>query len=328
MLIRPNARQLVGVWFVFLVTLIGTAWYWLVENFGFIDALYQSVITVSTVGFGEVEPLDSSGRLFTIVLIIFGVASMVWAVGTFVEMLIDTSISRITSRRKVRTLERMSGHTIVCGYGRTGAAVARLLPSDCTVGVIALGAESAEEATEDGYVVIEGDCTHDETLVAAGIERAERVIICLSSDSDAISTVLSIKVLNPSARVVTRVNHSISTRKLQLAGADQVVSPVQMGAQRLVADSLEPSVGSFLDAALHDESVGLSIRAVVVCDLARQQSPAGIEGATGVRIIGVQDIDGQILEVAASTVLSEGQTVLAAGHRDELAKLERHMSCD
>ncbi len=316
-------KPLVGALIVTGVTSLGAIWYWLVEGFSAIDGLYQSVITVSTVGFGEVQPLDDSGRLFTVVLIVIGVASVVYALGGFAELLIDSSIRRVTFRRKERTLERMTGHTIVCGYGRFGAAVAARLPEGSEVGVIERSAERVEVATEAGLVAIEGDSTLDETLVAAGIDRASKLIVCLSNDSDAISTVLSARVLSPETRVVTRVSDPSSAKKLRLAGADHVVSPIEMGAQRLVADAMEPSIGWFLDAALHDETVGLSIRALVVGDVPQDLDRRELESESGVRIVGVHDLDGTVRTFNESeSRVQAGQRLLAVGHRDELATLE------
>lgn len=322
--LRKNARQLVGVAIVAVVTILGAAWYWLVEGFGLVDALYQSVITVSTVGFGETEQLDTSGRIFTIGLIVVGVGSVVYALGGFAEILIESSIRRFTFRRKERTLERMTNHTIICGFGRTGAAVAALLPDEVDFGVIEIDPIRADQATEDGGVALVGDCTLDETLLAAGVERAERLILALSSDSDAISTVLSAKVLNPSIRIVTRVSDVASAHKLRLAGADQVVSPIEMGAQRLVADALQPSVGSFLDAAVHDDSFGFSIRGVTVRSGASPTSIGEIETATGVRVVGIRDGAGHLIDSPARTepVIAD-QTIIVVGHRDELQKLHK-----
>lgn len=322
---RRTARQLVGVFIVAAVTLAGGLWYWLVEGFGPLDGLYQAVITVSTVGFAEIEPLDASGRIFTIVLIVVGVASVVYALGGFAEMLIESSIRRFTFRRKERTLERLEGHTVLCGYGATGGTVARLLPPETKLGVIEKIPERVDEATEDGFVAIEGDSTSDETLRAAGIERARRLIVCLSSDSDAISTVLSARVLNPDVLIVSRVNDYASSRKLRLAGADHVVSPTEMGAQRMVADALQPSMGSFLDAALHSGTTGLSLRTVELGDGFEPTEIDSLEAETGARILGVQDLDGDILEPGETDgTVRAGQTLLVVGHENELADLERH----
>ena len=323
---RRTARQLVGVFVVATVTILGGLWYWIVEGFGPLDGLYQAVITVSTVGFQEVETLDASGRIFTIVLIVVGVASVVYALGGFAEMLIESSIRRFTFRRKERTLERLEGHTVLCGYGSTGSTVARMLPLDVKLGVIEKIPERVDEATADGFVAIEGDSTSDETLRAAGIERARKLIVCLQSDSDAISTVLSARVLNSDVLIISRVNDYSAARKLRLAGADHVVSPTEMGAQRMVADALQPSMGSFLDAALHSGTIGLSLRTVKLASELEPAAIADIEAETGARVLGVQDRDGDILEPRETDgTVHGGQTLLVVGHENELSDLEEHL---
>lgn len=317
-------RQWVGLAVVGLVTAIGALWFWLVEGFGFVDALYQSVITISTVGFSEVQPLDTSGRLFTVVLILFGVSAMVYALGGFAEMLIASSIRRFSSRRKERTLDRLADHTIVCGYGRTGEAVAEMMPTDTEVGIIEANSERADVASQAGWVVLEADCTQDSTLEAAGIERAARIIICLSTDSDAISTVLSARVLNPAIHIVSRVNAIDAVRKLRLAGADHVVSPLRMGAQRMVADAMEPTIGSFIDAALSDTSIGLSIRAFPVPVAISRNRLTELERATQVRVVGLQNSTGTIVDPGAS--ITAGQLCVVVGHEAELRSFEASLA--
>lgn len=315
-----TSRQWVGLGLVGMVTAAGAVWFWLVEGFPFVDALYQSVITISTVGFSEVQELDTSGRLFTVGLILVGVSAMVYALGGFAEMLIETSIRRFDSRRKERTLDRLSAHTIICGFGQTGAAVASMLPLEAGIGVIEVDSERAEAASRAGWIVLEADCTLDATLTAAGIDRATRIIICLSNDSDAISTVLSARVLNPGIHIVTRVSAMGAARKLRLAGADHVVSPIQMGAQRLVADAMEPTIGSFLDAALTDPTVGLGIRAFRASSPMDRHQLTELEREAGVRIVGLQDANGSVVDATSS--IEVGQFCVVVGHQDELQAFE------
>lgn len=312
----PSGRQWLGVALVGVVTGVGTLWYWLVEGFAVLDALYQAVITVSTVGFSEVEPLDTSGRMFTIGLIVVGVAAVVYALGGFAGMLIESSVDRITTRRKERSLERLSDHVLICGYGRIGVEVARLLPASGQVGVIDVDAERAALATAHGHVSIAADCTLDETLLEAGLTRARRLIVCLSHDGDAISTVLSARTLSPDLHIVSRVNTGGTRPKLTMAGADHIVSPIEMAAQRLVGDTIDPSVGSFLDAALHDSAIALSIRGAACNRHLDEADILEIEQRSGARVLGIHTPAGAI-RIRSSA--EPGHLLIAAGHDDELA---------
>ncbi|NNE72774.1 MAG: potassium channel family protein [Acidimicrobiales bacterium] len=316
-------RVAVGVALVAVVTMSGAFWYAVVEGFGAVDALYQSVITVSTVGFGEIEPLDTSGRLFTIGLIIVGVAAIGFALAAFAEILVESALEQLTTRRRGRTLDRLSKHTLVCGYGRTGQAVLDLLPPGLEVGVVEREPDRAAAAERAGRIVIQADCTRDETLLQAGIERADGLIVCLANDSDAISTVLSARAANADLRIVTRASDAHSASKMRLAGADQVVSPIDMAARRLVSDSVQPELAGFLDTAMHDPSTDVSIRAVRVhaASAAAGMALPELEAATGVRIIGSQTDDGQVLH-AASIVAGTDQIVFAVGLETELLAFE------
>jgi voltage-gated potassium channel len=321
-----DPRQAIGLGAVLVTTATGSIWYWLVEGFTPLDAVYQAVITVSTVGFAEVEELDRSGRAFTIVLIITGVASVLYAIGAFASSLVESTIRRYALRRRERNVGRLTGHIVICGYGRTGATVANLIPADTKAVAIDHVRQRVDEAIEHGFIGIEGTCTSDDVLIEAGIERASALIVAVASDSDALSTVLSARVLNPDLRIVSRVEEHDSMKKLRLAGADQVVSPLEMGAQRLVADTLQPSIGSFLDAALHDTSIGYSMQALV---LGADRPPMDVtqaEMATGARIIGVMDAEGHVVEAShTSNDVQPGSTILAVGLDAELQALAHHV---
>ena len=309
-----------------VTTVAGSTWYWLVEGFEPLDAIYQAVITVSTVGFAEVNELDRSGRAFTIVLIITGVASVIYAIGAFASALVESTIRRYAVRRRERNVGRLTGHIVICGYGRTGAMVANLIPADMEAVAIDRHRQRVDEAIEHGFIGIEGNCTSDDILIEAGIERASALIVAVASDSDALSTVLSARVLSPNLRIVSRVEEHDSMKKLRLAGADQVVSPLEMGAQRLVADTLQPFVGSFLDAAIHDTSIGYSMQALALPRDGPALDVSQTETVTGVRIIGMMDADGLVIEAShTSNDVQPGFTILAVGHESELQALARYV---
>lgn len=233
-------RLLAGLALIFGVTAIGAAWYAFVEGFSALDAIYQSVVTVTTVGFGEVQPLDQSGRIFTIALIIVGVGSIGVTLVGIVEALLESTMTRLTVRRKERSLDRLSNHLVVCGFGRVGQSVLSLLDDDTDVAIIEIVPVACDAAERRGLTVVEGDSTDDETLRRAGVDRASTLLVCLGSDSDAISTVLSARSINNGLRIVSRANEHQSINKLRLAGADEVVSPIDMAARQLVADAMNP----------------------------------------------------------------------------------------
>lgn len=319
----PRWRLLLGLALVFTVIAIGAAWYAIVEGFELLDAVYQSVVTVTTVGFGEVSPLDQSGRLFTIVLIIVGVGSIGVTLAGAVETLLESTMTRFTVRRKERSLDRLSGHLVVCGFGRVGQSVLNLLDDGTEVAVIELEPTMCDIAERHGLPIVEGDCTDDDTLRRAGIERADTLIVCVGSDSDAISTVLSARSIKPELRIISRANEQQSINKLRLAGADQIVSPIDMAARRLVADALHPELATFLEVATLSPTADVSIRAVRLAAGAMTSIDAvrTIEDASGAMVIGFQNDQNQVVD-AASMTLGSGGTVFVSGTTAEVTAFD------
>lgn len=320
---RRQWRLGLGLALVALVTAVGAAWYSLVEGFSLVEAVYQSVITVSTVGFGEVQPLDQSGRLFTIGLIIVGVGAIGFALAGVVELLVESAMNRIAVRRRERSLDRLSDHVVVCGYGRIGKSVIRLLGENQQVGVIEVDPDVCVIAERDNVTIIEGDSTNDVALLRAGLDRAATLIVCLGRDSDAISTVLSARSLHPSLRIISRANEQQSINKLRLAGADQVVSPIDMAAQRLASDALHPELSRFMDAAVDRDMPDLTIRAIAMKQPRSCASTelAQFEQSSGARVIGLQDSDGHNFDRTSFDQVADA-TLIVVGSLVEVDRFE------
>ena len=212
-------------------------------------------------------------------------------------------------------MERLNDHVLICGYGRVGEEVARLLPSQRRVGIIDVDSRRVAAAAAHGLLAIEGDCTIDGTLLDAGIARAERMVVCLANDGDAISTVLSARALRPDLQIVSRANAGSTRPKLTMAGANHVVSPIEMAAQRLVGDALDPSIGSFFDAALHDPTIALSIRGAACYRHFTEAEILDFEARSGARVVGMHTPTGV---VSVRGRADEGHLLMAAGHEDEL----------
>jgi voltage-gated potassium channel len=247
-------RQELQVGFAALVGvfLLGTSWYYLVEGWTPIEAAYMTTITLATVGFTEVRPLDQHGRLFTICLIFLGLLTIGYIVNRFTEALIQGYFEEgIRRRQERRLIGTLTNHYILCGFGRTGRQVAIELQAEGVPFVlIDSGAEQVEEGQQLGYIFIQGDATLDESLLHAGIERATCLIAALTSDAENLYTVLSAKALNPKIRAIARASTEEAVTKLQRAGADAVVSPYITGGRRLAAAALRPQVMDFVDGIL------------------------------------------------------------------------------
>jgi len=226
--------------------------YTVVERWPAGDALYMTVITLTTVGFREVHELDGAGRIVTIVASVAGVALVFGGVGIMAETLLsEIGSGRRERRRMQRAISDLRDHYIVCGYGRVGSTVARQLrDTGRSVVVIDILADSVERARRDGYMVVEGDATEDATLRAAGVERARALVTTTDSDADNVYVVLSARAINESLFLVGRANTPSAEPKLQQAGANRVVSPYTMAGRRIAELAVRPALVDFIDAAL------------------------------------------------------------------------------
>ena len=240
---------------------IGTAGYMLLEGWSLSDALYMTVISVTTAGFKEVRPLDESGRLWTMLVTGFGVVLIFGSVGLVTEYLVTEATSgRRSGRRMKRVVDDLRDHFVLCGYGRVGSTVARELVHDGEpFVVIDANPESLKRARDDGYLVVEGDATDDRTLRAGGIARAKGLVATMDSDAQNVYVILSARALNPGLFVVGRASTPAAEEKLARAGADRVVSPYTMAGRRLAELAVRPRVVDFLDAALSHGELSFSL---------------------------------------------------------------------
>jgi voltage-gated potassium channel len=295
-----------------------------------IDAAYQTVTTVTTVGFGETRTFDTSAKVFSIALMVLGVSAALFTLGAVFEEQLEEGLQRLGRRRMDRRIDSLTGHTIVCGYGRVGARIAALLRAkDHALVIVDANADRCVAATEDGLLTVFGDSTEDTTLQFAGIERAETVVVSLADDADAISTVLSARVLCPDARIVARANADSTEGKLIRAGCDHVVNPLHQGATRLAAFAEQPAVADFLDVVVHDGSLEYRLEELLLPPGSPLTSAtlgeAHVRGRTGALVLALREPDGSFLSNPAPDVqLSAGCTLIVIGTDEQLAALAAH----
>lgn len=261
-------------WALFSVVstlLIGTIGYWVIGGGAWPlgDCLYQTVIGVTTAGFGEVIPLSHSpyGRPFTIVLLLGGLVAVGWFVTTAAAVLIEGELLGLRWRKRMdRQVRKLTQHVVVCGAGTTGIHVIRELAATDTPFVVVEAKEplAREISREFGCPVVVGDATHDDSLIEAGIERARGVISALTDDRDNLYVTVTARALNPSARIVSKAIDGRAEAKLRRAGADSVVFPNQIGGMRMVSEMVRPEVVSFLDVMLRDTDRTLRIDEIPV----------------------------------------------------------------
>ena len=247
---------------VVAVVVAGSVGY-VVLGFSLLDAVYQTVTTITTVGFREVRPLGAGGKIFTIVLIVAGVGTALYAFSVVLESLVEGHLRQHFERRRMeRDIARMSGHTIVCGWGRVGRSVAGYLAGQgAAVVVVDL---DPQRAAATGHPALQGDVTDDEVLRKAGVMRARALVTAINTDAENVYVTLSARALRPDLIIIARARTEASEPKLLRAGATRVVNPQLIGGQRIAAAALQPNVVEFLDVVMHDGSLEFRLEEVSV----------------------------------------------------------------
>ncbi|MFC0448848.1 potassium channel family protein [Rhodococcus jostii] len=303
------------------VIVVGTIGY-LVLGFGFLDALYQTVTTITTVGFREVHPLDAAGQVFTIVLILAGVGTALYTLSVLLEALIEGNLRQHMEKRRMdHHIKHMSGHVIVCGWGRVGRASAHYLSS---VGrpVVVVDSDLERLRGLDCPTVV-GDVTDDSTLQAAGIARAHALITALDTDADNVYVSLSSRALRPDLVIIARARNEESTSKLIRAGANRVVNPQLIGGRRMGAFALQPHVSEFLDVVVHDATLDYRIEEVEVPAtsqlVGRTLSEAALRDTSGALLVAIRSPSGKfITNPSGHTRIEPGAILITLGNDGQL----------
>jgi voltage-gated potassium channel len=264
-----SRRLLLASLAVLSTIVVGTLGYWSIGRgeWSFIDCLYQTVIGITTAGFGEIIPLGATtlGRPFTILLLSGGLVSVGWFVTTAAAFLIEGELSGLTWRNRMDSrVKKLAGHYIVCGAGTTGIHCVRELDAIGVPFAVVDRSEAVARELSRTYrcVAVVGDATHDEVLLEAGIGRARGVISALTDDKDNLFVTVTARALNPTLRIVAKAIDPRADGKLRRAGADSVVSPNMIGGLRLVSEMVRPEVVSFLDVMLRDKDRRLRIEEI------------------------------------------------------------------
>jgi len=311
-----------------IIVSIGVIGYEIIEGWSFVDALYMTVITLSTVGYGEVHQLSTAGRIFSIVLIISGVGAMLYTLTTIVQYILEGGFGDILGRRRMKEkIASLKRHVILCGYGKVGHEVARVFESEGTPFIIIeMDQETVSKAIDNGYLCIQGNATSDDVLKEAGIERARALVAALGSDADNLYMTLSAKEMRPDLFIVARASTEESEPKLLRAGADRIMSPYRIGGRHMAMLTLRPLVVDFVDTTM------LSRGRELVLENIKVSSGSPVEGKTvkegsqccgGAAILAVRKKDGRLLtNPAQDTLLDLEDELVIIGTRNQLRTLE------
>jgi voltage-gated potassium channel len=306
------------------VLVVGTVGYALL-GFSVLDAGYQTVTTVSTVGFREVEPLTGAGKVFTIVLILAGVGTALYTFGVVFEFVVEGELLQLRRRKRMdRSIAQLDGHVVVCGWGRVGKAIAQhAAAASKDVVVIDRDAQRLEGIP---FLTVVGDATDDHVLLEAGVDRAGALIAAIDTDAENLYVTLSGRSLQPGLFIIARARDEGSEPKQRRAGADRVVNPQALGGARMAAFVSQPHVAEFVDVVMHDDRYEFRLEEVQVTEgsplCGRSLDQCAIRETTGALVLALRTADGEfITNPAPSAVVTAGQTLIVIGTPLQLQQL-------
>jgi voltage-gated potassium channel len=327
-----NALQI--IYLLLLILIVGTLGYHFIEGWSLFDALYMSVITLATVGYGETHPLTSFGRAFTILLILGGMGIIFYGISEITQFIVQGGIGGILRRRKMeRTIKKISHHYILCGAGKNGYYVLEeLIRTKRKVVVVEKDAKKVQLLLNRNIPIVEGDAATDSVLRAAGIENASGLVTTLPEDKDNLFVVITARGLNPKLRIVAKVDDIDVREKFFRSGADSAVSAPFIGGLRMASEMIRPETTLFLDTMLRDDST-LRVDEVTIGSTTSFRDET-LKACTvllesGVVLVSMKhgkDKREFIFNPPSKTILRTGDTLVVIGHPEQLTKLREQLS--
>jgi len=321
-------RLVIGFIALFAIIFIGTLGYRIIEGWSVTDAIYMTVITLTTVGFQEVHELSPSGRVFTVFLILGGVGSVFYILTSLVQYFLEGEFGiRIGRRRMESEINKLKNHFIVCGFGRVGQEIATTLTeNNARFVVIDKNEDTISKAHSLNYLAISDDATNDEVLKKAGIETAKGLIAALGNDADNTYVTLATRELNPSIPIIVRANNETAIKKLKLAGASHVIAPELIGGQQMARLAVRPKTVKFIETILLSKDEEVIVEEITVGDgshFAKLTVKEIEEGFPRIKILAIRTEGGTItLDPHPATIVEEKSNLTVFGPFDVLQKME------
>lgn len=329
--IRPFKQFILPFLVLWGLIIVGTFGYILIEGYRFLDAFYMTIITVTTVGYGEVSPLSDAGRIFTSFLIITSFGTFAYAVSTITRFVVDGEFNQLFKLQKLSAaIEQLSDHVIICGYGRNGRQAAQVLKKHDKRFVVIEKNPELTETISHRYkdLVLSGDSTQDEVLLKAGILRAKALITTLPIDADNMFIVLTARNLNPKLTIISRASDDGSDIKIKIAGADNVIMPDRVGGAHMASLVMKPDVMEFIDHVTAQGGDNNNLEEITFSNLPehlrnKTLSDLEIRNKSGANIIGFKTVDGKyVINPSADTRIIPEAKIFVLGTPDQIKKLK------
>ena len=335
--IKLNPRFSLSVWFLVIaaITITGTTGFMLIEHYSLLDAVYMTVITVTTIGYKEVYPLSDAGKIFNIILIISSFGTFTYAIARLTQFLISGEMAMYFKNKKLmQAIHQLHDHVIICGFGRNGQqAASTLMAHKVPFVVIEKDNHNIEQWLTDhpSLTYMNADATEDETLVRAGIHKARALVITLPQDADNVFIVLSARSLNTSIQIISRASQHGTTTKLKKAGADNIVMPDKIGGTHMATLVSKPDVVEFIEYLSGEEGESINMESVDYNRLPPEirDQPLNVIMSwkkTGVNCIGIKSSDGKFLiNPPEDTIVSAGMKVIVLGTRVQIDAMKHNV---
>jgi voltage-gated potassium channel len=309
------------------IVVIGVIGYMVIEGWAFLDAIYMTITTITTVGFREVHPLSDAGRIFSIIIIIGGVGGALYVLTTVMGYILEGQFGITVGRRRMKNrITRLKEHFILCGYGRVGQAIAQAFSEEgVPFVIIANNEEHIARAEKEGHLCLFGDATSDEVLKEAGIERAHGLVSAVGSDTDNTFITLSAREMRPDLFIEARSSSPGSESKLRRAGADRIISPHAIGGRRMAMLALRPAVVDFIDTVAYGSGRILELENVDVAEGSPLigQTMEQARSKAGITVLAMRKKSGKLLaNPPGEETIEDGDRLIVIGTKGRLAALE------
>jgi voltage-gated potassium channel len=327
---HPFRRLLPAALLLLSIAVLAILGYAYLEDWTVLESIYMVIITIFTVGFQEVRPLSSAGRILTMLIIISGVGTAIYAAAKAVEIIVEGEMTGYRRRKRMeKKIREMKNHYIICGFGRVGHNVAQVFESSgIPYVVIDSKKETLEELDERNVPIILGDATSDSILMEGGIQSAKGLIACSDSDVANVYVTLSARVLKPNLNIVARAGTKDTEKKLLMAGANRVISPYFIAGVRMAALVTRPVASDFLDLMTHAGQIDFSLYEISIPQnsplVQKSVAETAIRNLSGALILAIKRADGSFdLHPTATSRIEKDDVLVVIGTQEQFEKLEQ-----